>query len=364
MRQISLMKKLKYLLIFTGPLFGAISFWFTGLWTWLLPVYAYLIIPFLELIIPPSTQNFNLKEEENALNSRFYDAILYSLVPIQYGLLLLFLIGISIQELQFYELFGRIVSFGVACVVLGINVAHELGHRANSRERMLSKALLLTSLYMHFIIEHNKGHHKHVGTPKDPATAKKGETLYLFWIRSITQSYFSAIRIEHKRLNSIGFKFLSIKNQMLHFLVFQIALVVIIYVFFDQQGIICFISAAGIGILFFETVNYLEHYGLTRQKKENGNYERVRPVHSWNSNHAIGRAILFEVTRHSDHHYMASRKYQILRNIEEAPQLPTGYPLMILCALIPPLWFFVMHKHMDKIKRDRKNVGEPITSIS
>ena len=358
------MLKLKYLMIFTGPLFGAISLWCTGWWTWLLPAYAYLLIPFLELIIPASTKNFDSGEEQNALKSQFYDFILYAQVPIQYGLLLLFLLCITIQDLQFCELSGRVVSFGVACVVLGINVAHELGHRTSKLARVLSKALLLTSLYMHFIIEHNKGHHKHVGTPQDPATARKGEILYLFWIRSITNSYLSALKIEQKRLKSLNHKWLSKQNQILHFLVLQTTLVTSVYFFFNLQGLLCFLGAATLGILFFETVNYLEHYGLTRQKTANGNYERVRPIHSWNSNHAIGRAILFEVTRHSDHHYLSSRKYQVLRSLEEAPQLPTGYPLMILCALIPPLWFFIMHRHMDKIKKERQNLGNPITSIS
>ena len=141
------MQKLKYLMIFTGPLFGTISLWFTGWWTWLLPAYAYLLIPFLELIIPVSAANFDSGEEQHALKARFYDFILYVQVPIQYGLLFLFLVGISIQDLQFYELIGRVVSFGVACVVLGINVAHELGHRTSKLARVLSKAptMLFTS---------------------------------------------------------------------------------------------------------------------------------------------------------------------------------------------------------------------------
>ena len=119
-----------------------------------------------------------------------------------------------------------------------------------------------------------------------------------------------------------------------------------------------------VGILFFETVNYLEHYGLTRKLKENGSYERVESMHSWNSDHAIGRSLLFEVTRHADHHFMASRKYQILKSYGDAPQLPAGYPVMILCALVPPVWFSVMHRHMDKIKDQRRESGQPISSIA
>jgi len=358
------MGKLKYFMIFTGPLCGVLSLWWTGFWPWLLPVYAYFLIPVFEFILPVNTYNMTAAEEELAKKDKFYDFLLYSLVPIQYGLLLLFLIGITTQELQWHELLGRVITFGVACVVLGINVAHELGHRVNKIERIFAKTLLLSTQYMHFIIEHNKGHHKNVGTPNDPATARKGEDLYSFWLRSITFSYFSAWRIELKRLKSKGIRAFSIRNQMLQFAVFQIALLITVWHFFGTTAFACYISAAAVGVLFFETVNFLEHYGLVRRLKENGSYERVESMHSWNSDHIIGRAILFEVTRHADHHFMASRKYQILRSYSDAPQLPAGYPVMILCALVPPLWFTIMHRHMDKIKQQRLKAGKPITSIS
>ena len=108
--------------------------------------------------------------------------------------------------------------------------------------------------------------------------------------------------------------------------------------------------SALIGALLLETVNYIEHYGLTRQQTTNNQYDRVQPAHSWNSNHVLGRLLLFELSRHSDHHYMASRKYQILRNVDEAPQMPTGYPGMMLLSLFPTLWFNVMHAQMNKQK--------------
>lgn len=358
------MSKLKYFTILSGPLIGVFSLWWTGFWPWVLPLYVYLIIPFLEFLLPQNDTNFSEEEEKVISNSKFYDWVVYSMVPIQYGLMALFLIGITTQELAWHELLGRIITFGISCVVMGINVGHELGHRTKSHERFLAKALLLSSQYMHFIIEHNRGHHKNVATPLDPASARKGETVYAFWIRSITGSYCSAWRLEKKRLKTKGIPFWSIKNEMLQFSLIQPALIGLIYFLFGPLGALSYLASALLGILFFETVNYLEHYGLTRNKKENGNYERVLPIHSWNSNHILGRAILFEVTRHSDHHFMASRKYQILRHFEDAPQLPAGYPVMVLCALIPPVWFRVMHKHMERIKHDRIHKGNPITSIA
>ncbi len=358
------MNKFKYLTIFTGPAIGVFSLWYTGFWPWVLPLYVYLVVPLLEFILPQNAQNFTESQEHQAKDSSFYDWVLYSMVPLQYGLLVLFLYGISTQDLLWHELLGRIITFGISCVVLGINVGHELGHRTKPHERFLAKCLLLSGQYMHFIIEHNRGHHKNVATPLDPASARKGETVYGFWFRSITGSYVSAWRLELKRLKAKNLSLFSIHNEMIHFTILQPLLVATIYLSFGGKATLCYCASALLGILFFETVNYLEHYGLTRRKKENGVYERVQPIHSWNSNHILGRAILFEVTRHSDHHFMASRKYQILRHFEEAPQLPAGYPVMVLCALVPPVWFKVMHQHMDRIKEKRLEMGNPITSIA
>ena len=137
-------------------------------------------------------------------------------------------------------------------------------------------------------------------------------------------------------------------NEMIQAHFFQGLLIVIIVIVFGLQSLICFLMAAFIGILLLETVNYIEHYGLERKKTANGNYERAMPAHSWNSNHPIGRLMLFELCRHSDHHYLASRKYQVLRHHENAPQLPTGYPGMMLLAHFPPVWFRVMKKQIDK----------------
>ena len=113
-----------------------------------------------------------------------------------------------------------------------------------------------------------------------------------------------------------------------------------------------FIAAAFAGALLLETVNYIEHYGLQRHQKADGKYERAMPQHSWNSNHILGRLMLFELSRHSDHHYLASRKYQILQHHEDAPQLPTGYPGSMILALVPPLWFYVMNKKIKQLSQE------------
>jgi alkane 1-monooxygenase len=135
---------------------------------------------------------------------------------------------------------------------------------------------------------------------------------------------------------------------MLFFTLAQVILMVLIGYFFGLYTLLYFLVSAIIGALLLETVNYIEHYGLLRKRNPNGNYERVLPKHSWNSNHLLGRLMLFELSRHSDHHYLASRKYQVLRHHDDAPQMPTGYPGMIVLALFPPIWFRVMNRQLKK----------------
>ncbi len=235
---------------------------------------------------------------------------------------------------------------GLMCGTYGINVGHELGHRRKKSERALAKISLLSSQYMHFFIEHNRGHHHRVSTEEDPASARYGETIFGFWLRSVTQSYLSAWYLERERLERSGIPFWTFHNEMLRFHLIQVAFCTALGLGFGWQSLAWYLPAAISGFLLLETVNYIEHYGLSRKKDEQGVYEKVRPHHSWNSDHVLGRLLLFELSRHSDHHFIAARKYQILRHHEESPQMPTGYPGMMVMALIPPIWFAVMHKRI------------------
>lgn len=344
---------LKYITILTGPIIGIVSLTMEGWFSWLLPVYSFLLIPFIELFLKTSSKNYTEMEENLAKENKNFDYILYLMVPVQYFSLIYFLFSFHIAQ-PWYEIAGKVVSMGVLCGLLGINAAHELGHRVKPFEQFLAKALLLTSLYMHFIIEHNRGHHKNVSTDNDPASSRYGETIYKFWFRSIIFSFISAWKIEAKELRKKGIPLFSMKNEMIQFLLIQLAMVLLIYFIFGYMVVFYFTGAALFGIFLLETVNYIEHYGLRRKKTGENVYERVMPIHSWNSNHPLGRIMLFELSRHSDHHYMASRKYQVLRNFDTSPQLPTGYPGMMLLALLPPLWFKVMHKKIEQVQNLNK----------
>lgn len=348
-----LFRPLKYILVFITPLLVAVSLLAQGWLTFLAPLCLFGLLPFVELFTKGSTANLSAAEEEVARKDRFYDLLLYALVPMQYALLILFLMQLDQRRESMVETLGIVLSMGMACGVLGINAAHELGHRATGYEKTMSKMLLLTSLYMHFFIEHNRGHHKHVSTDEDPASSRKGEWVYLFWIRTIVGSWRSAWRLEKVKLEKQGLGFWSIHNEMLRFQLIQLALLVAIAMVFDLRTMALFLAAAMIGILLLETVNYIEHYGLRREKLD-GRYERTMPCHSWNSNHPLGRLMLLELSRHSDHHYAASRKYQILRHFDDSPQMPTGYPGMIILALLPPLWFRVMDAQIRDYQGSRR----------
>lgn len=350
------LRSLRYAMAFTGPLLACWGLFSTGFACWALPFYAFVVIPLLELGVPPSHALLSEEEERAALAEPLYDVLLVVFVPIQWGLLVYFLFTITDPVLSNWDLGGRITSMGSMCGVYGINIAHELGHRANRWERNLARTLLLSSLYMHFIIEHNRGHHRHVGTPEDPASARYGENIYFFWLRTVSFSFLSAWGIETERMRKEKKMVYGIHNEMIRFLVIEFGLIATVALVFGTKTALCFSGAATIGILLLETVNYIEHYGLGRIRNERGSYGRVLPVHSWNSDHVLGRLMLFELTRHSDHHYMASRKYQVLRSDAHGPQLPTGYPGMMILSLFPALWFRAMDPLIKRLAKSHSAI--------
>jgi alkane 1-monooxygenase len=341
------MKDLKYLLAYSIPLSAVLALLWQGWWSWATVILAFGIFPVLDALIPASTANYSDKEEKIRLSNRFFDMLLYICAPICFVLVYFYFQTLQKGGLETYEWLGLTFSIGVVLGALGINVAHELGHRANKWEQFLAKAGLMPVLYQHFFIEHNRGHHKHVSTDKDPATAKKNEWIYAFFLRSIIGQYISAWQLENERLNKKGTPVFSWENEMIRFSVYQTLYLSAVVIIFGWSMLPYALAIALIGVLLLETINYIEHYGLRRKMLPSGRPERVLPKHSWNSDHEMGRIVLFELTRHSDHHYLASRKYQILRHMEESPQLPTGYPGSMLMALVPPLWFFVMNKRLE-----------------
>lgn len=345
------MKRLKYLLAYLVPLALFISLNTTGVMTFISVFIFFGFLPLLEFFIEPDKENMEAKIAHDEKHKAIYDWILYLSIPMQIMGLVYFLFVIQDTPFGSIEYFGRITAMGMMCGVIGINVGHELGHRHKRWEQFLGEILLMTSLNAHFLPYHNGGHHLNVATPKDSATAVKNEWLFTFWFTSHFGSYREAWRLENRLMRSKNKSIFSLNNRMVVYSIVDVILISSIFYFFGLYVMIAFILAAIFGILLLETVNYIEHYGLLREKNEKGRYKRVEHHHSWNSDHPIGRAVLFNLSRHSDHHYNGSIKYQVLKSIETSPQMPTGYPGMMVLALIPPLWFKIMNKKIEEINR-------------
>lgn len=344
------MKDLKYLLAYIVPFSAIYGVATGGWWSYTAVVVGFVLIPILEqFVVPQSTANLSQTDETVKLSNRFFDILLYLNLPILFILLWIYFSQIATGTLATYELVGMTFSVGIIVSILGINVAHELGHRNTKYEQFMSKTMLLSALYMHFFIEHNKGHHKNIATDLDPASSRKNEIVYTFWFRSVIGGYLSAWRIENKRLQKAGKAIVSIYNAMIHYHIIQAAYLIGIGLYFGWAVVPYAIGVAVIGFLLLECINYVEHYGLRRKKMPSGRYEPVSELHSWNSDHELGRIFLYELTRHSDHHFKANRKYQILRHFDESPQLPLGYPASVLLSLVPPLWFKVMNPKVEAI---------------
>ena len=336
------MKDLKYLMSYSIALLAFIGISIGGFYNYLAVIFTFIFIPLLEILVKKSDEKYSEEEKKNRLLDPFFELLLYLNIPIVFGIFFF-----SIDKLAYTssvsDIVGIILSASIVMATNGINVGHELGHRKSIIARTCSKILYLPSQYMHFYIEHNFGHHINVATPEDPATARYKQTLYSFWVTSVIRTYVSAWKIQLRLLRVSKKSFLSIKNDMIFYTLFQIIFLLFIYYNFGLYLTVLSLVMSVVSFLFLETINYVEHYGLLRKKELSGRYERVKPHHSWNSNHTIGRIVLYELTRHSDHHFKSSKKYQVLESLEDCPHLPYGYPTSILLSLIPPVWFRIMN---------------------
>ncbi len=313
---------------------------FGGFWL-LAPVLVFVLFPILDVAIgldPTNPPDSVLKWLEQ---DRYYRWCTYVFIPIQYAGLVFACWKWGSGDLSVLESVFLAMSVGVVGGV-AINTAHELGHKRASSERWLSRVALAQTGYGHFFIEHNRGHHVRVATPEDPASARLGESFWAFLPRTIVGSLSSAWGIEAARLDRLGKSHWGPHNDILTAWAMTVGLFAALAVAFGPVVLPYLVLQAVLGFSLLEVVNYLEHYGLLRQRKEDGRYERCLPEHSWNSNNVASNVLLYHLQRHSDHHANPTRRYQALRHVEEAPQLPTGYAGMIVLAWVPPLWRRVM----------------------
>lgn len=315
-----------------------------GGWLWIGPVVVLVIVPAIDLLAGLDRSNPPDELIEALEQDRYYRWITFLFLPIQYAGFLLAFWVIATGDLSVVDKIGLAVSIG--CIGgIGINTAHELGHKKESHERWLSKIALAQSCYGHFYIEHNRGHHVRVATPEDPASARVGESFYRFWPRTVIGSLQSAWRLEKKRFARRDRHPYRIGNDVLNAWLMSAVLWGAMLWWLGLGILPYLVLQAVVGFSLLEVVNYMEHYGMLRQKvgiPGRVRYERVNPSHSWNSNNIATNVLLYHLQRHSDHHANPVRRYQTLRDFEESPVLPTGYAGMIVLALVPPLWRRVM----------------------
>ena len=328
-------------------------FWFYG------PFLVFGIFPMLDLLIGLDATNPPDSVIKWLEGDRYYRWCTYAFIPIQYAGLLFACWMWSSGKLSTVEDIGLALTVAMVSGI-AINTAHELGHKRDSLERWLSRVALAQSGYGHFYIEHNRGHHVRVATPEDPASARLGESFYAFWPRTVSGSLRSAWELERVRLRRMDRSMWTPQNDILTAWAMTIALFAALALVFGAVVLPYLILQAIVGFSLLEVVNYLEHYGLLRGKREDGRYERARPEHSWNNNNVASNVLLYHLQRHSDHHANPVRRYQALRHVDEAPQLPTGYAGMIVTAILPPVWRRIMdHRVLEHYEGDltRANIS-------
>ncbi len=349
-----ILKKIGFFSAFIMPSLVVLGIYLGGYWNFLTLAFTFAIIPLIDEITGKDRKNLDEKTEVPLIsNELYYRFITYVWAFFQLGFVVWATSIAAFTTLSATEWIGFVSGVMIVTGGIGITVAHELGHKQDKFELFCAKLILMTVCYMHFIIEHNRGHHVHVATPLDKATSKKNQSFYAFWVQSVVGGYKSAWHIQMDILKKKNLRFLSSENEMLTYTIAPILFMVALTAGFSlYAGVflwvvpVFFVVQSVLGFTMLELVNYIEHYGIVRKQLENGRYERVTHLHSWNASQMVSNFFLFQLQRHSDHHANASRRYQILRHFDESPQLPFGYPLMMLMSLVPPLWFKVMNKQL------------------
>ena len=339
-------KRYLWILSVLYPLQPFLGIWLhaeTGNQLWLLLplLLAYVVNPALDAIIGEDTNNPPAAVLLQLDRDRYYRVLTYLVVPLHFVSLIGAAWWAGTQALTWWGFIGLAVVAGMTSG-LGINTGHELGHKKSKLERSLAKIVLAVPVYGHFPIDHNRGHHRDVSTPEDPASSRMGESIYKFARREIPGAFRRAWEIERDRLERRGKSAWHPDNQILQSMALSAVVQLGLIVTFGFSMIIFLAFHNAFAWWQLTSANYVEHYGLLRMKDANGRYERCQPHHSWNSNHLFSNLVLFHLERHSDHHAHPLRRYQSLRHFDNLPTLPSGYFGAYLLAWVPWLWYRVM----------------------
>jgi len=342
------MSALPFCIVYSVPLSVVTGYWLGGGWNFLTAFIAFVSIPVVDLIWGTDTRNPDPEHEKELEARKEFRWVTWGVVPVLAVVVLWGAYVVSHQPLTFIELVGFTLSVGIMTGAVGINTAHEMLHRLNHWEGFLGHLLLILVCYMHWGVEHIRGHHALVATPEDPATARFGQSFYAFWPQTVFGTMCSSWNLEVRRLQRKDLPAISLHNRIIWSAILPLLLATCLGWAWGWKAVAFFFAQSIIGFSFLEVVNYLEHYGLLRRKLPDGSYEQVTHLHSWNSSHRLTNYYLFNLQRHSDHHAKPGRRYQILRHYDDSPQLPTGYAGMVVAAWIPPLWFRIMNHRVPQ----------------
>lgn len=312
---------------------------------WFGPALVHGILPAMDRIIGEDESNPPDEAIAGLEKDPYYNIITKAFIPAQYAMTFLGCYLATRKNVPMADRIGITISVG-ALNGVAINTGHELGHKQERHNRIGSMLALAPTFYTHFAVEHNFGHHRRVATPEDPASSRLGESFWKFLPRTVIGSLKSAVEIEKSRLARKGKGFWSFDNELLQGWAISAGFVAANVVVSGPRAIPFLVAQGAYGASLLEVVNYIEHYGLLRQKDANGKYERTQPEHSWNSNYVVTNLVLYQLQRHSDHHAYPARSFQALRHFPKAPQLPGGYASMLMPAYMPTVWFEMMDKRV------------------
>ena len=321
-----------------------------GWFAWVPIVVVFVLLPAIDALSGRAERS---REAPDLAFNNWFRVVTWAWVPVQTALIAWLVRTVPLEHLSTWEIVAATVSVGATTGAIGMTFAHELIHRRQEYERTMGGILLASVTYPHFAIEHVKGHHRHVGTPRDPATARRGESVYRFLPRTVLRSLADAWRIERKRLGEQERRTWSTHNLMLRYALLEAAIYGAIAFAFGRIGVAVFAGQSAVAIAILEIINYVEHYGLQRQKDKTKPwvYAPVGPEDSWDSPSRVSNWLLINLPRHSDHHLSVAKRYQSLELLHHAPHLPGGYGVIFLLALVPPLWFRVMNPRVDAVRR-------------
>ena len=340
-------KRFAWLLSVAGPAIAlvgtvAVSSFEVNHWILFFPlVFYYFFVPLLDFLIGEDTSNPPESSIEDLEADAYYRWITYATIPILWIAVIFNCIFLCTFSLNPFEWLATVMTTG-SVLGFGLNVSHELGHKLQTVPRKVALFNTALGAYGHFSIEHNRGHHRHVSTPEDPASSKMGENIYQFAYREMPGAAIRAWRLEADRLQRLNKPVWHFENEILQALCLSTGVYGCLIGFYGLDMVLVLIPVAIWGAFQLTSANYVEHYGIQRLKTANGNYENCQPHHSWNSNHLVSNLVLFQLQRHSDHHTHPGRSYQSLRDFPELPRLPSGYFGMFFLAYLPPLWYRVM----------------------